>query len=244
MEAATRRVLLVGGAGRTGRFTARALLARGFLVRALVRDPKAAAAVLPGVELVEGRLQSQAAIDAAVADIWAVVFVAAAVGSVDSHPIDVDFRGVQRVATAAKAGGARHFVLLSSAGVTQSEHPHNVTFHQVLKYKLKGEEALRASGLDYTIVRALGLRDRPGGETGVRLLQGDRIAFGEDIARADVGEFLASVTAAVGGQAATDGFAPDFDRTSLTGATLEIYNDGRLPSHVWGHAGERLRGDV
>ncbi len=239
-----RGVLLVGAAGRTGRFTARALLQRGFQVRALVREPQAAAAALPGVDLIKGLLQSQAAIDAAVAGVWAVVFTAAAVGSIDSHPIDVDFRGVQRLAAAARAGGAAHFILLSSAGVTQSEHPHNVAFHQVLKYKLKGEDALRASGLDYTIVRALGLRDRPGGQNGVRVLQGDRIAFGEDIARADVAEFLASVALAIGGDERPDGFEPNFDRASLTGATLEIYNDGRLAPRVWGHAGGRLRGDV
>jgi uncharacterized protein YbjT (DUF2867 family) len=150
MEAATRKILLVGATGRTGRLTAAALLQRDFQVRALVRDPQTAATVIPSVELIEGRLQSQAAIDAAVVDVWAVVFVAAAVGSIDSHPIDVDFRGVKHVASALKASGGRHFILLSSAGVTQAEHPHNGTFHQVLKYKLKGEDALRASGLDYT----------------------------------------------------------------------------------------------
>jgi uncharacterized protein YbjT (DUF2867 family) len=247
MEATTRRILLVGGTGRTGRFTAAALQARGFTVRTLARDLDTAAAALPaGVELVQGRLQSRAVIDAAVVDVWAVVFVAAAIGSSDSHPMDVDFLGVQAVAAAAKTSGAQHFILLSSAGVTQPEHPHNATFSKVLKYKFKGEAALRASDLDYTIVRALGLRDRPGGQTGVRILQGDRIAFGEDIARADVAEFLAAVAGAVSGgePAQSSGFAPDFALGSLKGATIEIYNDGRLPPHIWGHAGVRLRSDV
>lgn len=246
MEAILSRLLLAGGTGRTGRFTAAALEARGFQVRTLARDPAAAAALLPGVELIEGRLQSQAVIEAAVAEVWGVVFVAAAVGSSDSHPMDVDYHGVRRLAAAAKAAGARHFILLSSAAVTQPEHPHNATFSKVLTYKRKGEEALRASGLDYTIVRALGLRDRPGGQMGVRMLQGDRIAFGEDIARADVADFLTAVAAAAAGQAPdpAGGFSPGFAPRSLIGATLEIYNDGRLPPRVWGHAGDRLRSDA
>jgi hypothetical protein len=81
---------------------------------------------------------------------------------------------------------------------------------------------------------------------GVRMLQGDRIAFGEDIARADVADFLAAVAAAAAGQAPdpAGGFSPGFEPRSLIGATLEIYNDGRLPPRVWGHAGDRLRSDA
>jgi uncharacterized protein YbjT (DUF2867 family) len=49
----------------------------------------------------------------------------------------------------------------------------NKMFNNVLLWKLKGEEAVRASGVTYTIVRPGGLVNKPGGETAIRLEQGD-----------------------------------------------------------------------
>jgi hypothetical protein len=106
----------------------------------------------------------------------------------------------------------------------------------VLKWKLQGEDALRRSGLRYTIVRALGLRARAAGVQGVRIVQGDRIAFGEDIARGDLAAFLADVVAP---EQATR-FAAGFDAASLKDATCEVYNDGRIAGNVWASARARL----
>ena len=50
----------------------------------------------------------------------------------------------------------------------------NKMFDNVLLWKAKGEAAVRASGVPYTIVRPGGLTDKPGGQSGVRLEQGDR----------------------------------------------------------------------
>ena len=47
-------------------------------------------------------------------------------------------------------------------------------FDNVLIWKGKGEDAVRASGVPYTIVRPGGLTDKPGGQSGVRLEQGDK----------------------------------------------------------------------
>ncbi len=239
-------ILLLGATGRVGRLAADRLLERGLRVRVMVRDP-AAAALPPQVEVIAGDLRSADDIAAAVRDVDAVLFTAAATNLGGVVPQEVDFQGVARTADAARAAGARLMILLSSAAVTQGEHPHNCTFRSILKWKLRGEDHLRASGLPYVVVRALGLRDRAGGEQGVRILQGDRIAFGEDIARADVAAFLADLTVAlVGptGAAAPAGFAADFDIASMLGATCEIYNTRTLAPGAYASAQRRLTPDA
>ncbi|HEX7973414.1 MAG TPA: SDR family oxidoreductase, partial [Anaerolineales bacterium] len=121
--------------------------------------------------------------------------VICAIGSRDlqgeENPQVVDYQGVQNLVSAAVGTKARargvleHFVLVSSIAVTHPEHPLN-QYGRVLDWKLKGEEALRASGLTYTIVRPGGLTDAPGGEHALLFDQGDRISG--LISRADVAE--------------------------------------------------------
>ena len=55
----------------------------------------------------------------------------------------------------------------------KSPYPLNKMLGNVLIWKLKNEDYLRASGLDYTIVRPGGLHDNPGGEQLIVLEQGD-----------------------------------------------------------------------
>ena len=50
--------------------------------------------------------------------------------------------------------------------------------------KFKGEEALRASGLEYTVVRPGGLKDLPAGQSKLVIAQGDKGAGA--VSRADV----------------------------------------------------------
>jgi uncharacterized protein YbjT (DUF2867 family) len=96
----------------------------------------------------------------------------------------VDFEGVRNIAMAAKAAGVQHYVQISSLGVTNPNHPLN-RFGKVMEWKLKGENAIRSSGVAYTIVRAGGLGDEAAGLSGIRALQGDKLDGGK-IPRADV----------------------------------------------------------
>lgn len=224
-------LLLVGGTGRTGRILASHLLERGVACRALVRDAATARTVLgQDVGLVEGDLRDPGALATAAKGCNRVVFLAAATGDPSrGMPYEIDYGAAASLIGLLDASRIAHFVMLSSAGVTQPEHPHNCTFNGVLKWKLAAEKVLRGSRLPYTIVRALGLRDRPPSQSGIRIVQGDRIAFGEDIARGDVAAFLADVVA----PGSTTGFARDFDSPSLLGATCEIYNDGTTVPGCW-----------
>ena len=82
--------------------------------------------------------------------------------------------------------GVDPYVLVSSQGVTNDDHPLNKMFNNVLIWKRKGEEAVAASGITYTIVRPGGLNDGPRGVKEIDFQQGDKSAQGDVISRADV----------------------------------------------------------
>ncbi|MFE4453099.1 NmrA family NAD(P)-binding protein [Streptomyces sp. NPDC056796] len=113
-------VLVTGATGRQGGAAARALLAAGTPVRALVRNPRsepARAVEALGAELVKADLSDRASLDPALAGVRAVF-------SVQMPPMtetSVDFAGELAQATnlieAAKSLGVRQFVQSSTSGV-------------------------------------------------------------------------------------------------------------------------------
>lgn len=169
-------VLVAGATGGTGQQVVRELNAAGYRVRALVRDPASARPVLgDGVEYATGDVRERSTIDAALTGVrYAIAAIGASRKDPANGPEFVDYQGVRNLADAAAAAKLDQLVVVSSAGVTQTDHPINRMFGNVLIWKGKGEDAVRASGVPYTIVRPGGLTDRPGGQSGVRLEQGDR----------------------------------------------------------------------
>lgn len=169
-------VVVAGATGRTGRHVVTTLKDQGYGVRVLVRDTATARPLLgEGIEYVVADVRQPATLSTALAGATAVI---SALGSTrkdpGNGPEQVDYLGVKNLADAAAAARVGQIVLVSSAGVTQEDHPLNRMFDNVLRWKAKGEEAVRASGVPYTIVRPGGLVDKPGGEGGIRLEQGDR----------------------------------------------------------------------
>jgi len=167
--------LVAGATGGTGRALVRNLKAQGYAVRALVRDAAKAEVVLgDGIDYRVGDVRD---INTLRSSMTGVDYVISAIGASQSDPENgpeaVDYGGVANLATAAKEAGVKHFVLISSAGATQEDHYLNKMFKNVLRWKFRGEEALRASGLTYTIVRPGGLVNIPGGDEGLVFAQGD-----------------------------------------------------------------------
>ena len=170
--------LVAGATGGTGRALVRNLQAQGYRVRALVRDADQAQQVLG--DDVDFRAGDVRDIETLRPAMEGVEFVISAIGASQSDPDNgpeaVDYGGVKNLIDAAKEAKVKQFVLISSAGATQEDHYLNKMFKNVLRWKFKGEEALRNSGLNYTVVRPGGLVNIPGGEERLVFAQGDTTA--------------------------------------------------------------------
>jgi uncharacterized protein YbjT (DUF2867 family) len=168
-------VLVAGATGGTGRTVVTNLRAQGYRVRAFVRNESKARVVLgDDIEYVTGDVRQ---IDSIRPAVEGATYVISAIGSSRTDPTNnpeaVDYMGVRNLANASAEAGVSQFVLVSSTGATQEDHFLNKTFDNILKWKFAGEEALRASGVPYTIVRPGGLVNTPGNVDAVIFAQGD-----------------------------------------------------------------------
>lgn len=179
-------VVVAGATGGTGSQVVAQLLQKGYTVRAFVRDVDSARERLgEEVEYVQGDVKDPDSVAVAVAGMDALISAIGA-GRGGDLPEAVDYGGVKNLAEAAAAADLQQVVLVSSRGVTQKDHPLNEMFNNVLIWKLEGENALRASGAPYTIVRPGGLIDEPGGQGRIIFEQGDPPVGQMLIPRADV----------------------------------------------------------
>ncbi len=177
-SAAPAIVLVAGATGGTGRALVSNLQAQGYAVRAFVRDAAKARVVLgDSVEYAEGDVRDIATIlPAMTGATYAVSAIGAGRGDPANGPEAVDFGGVANLANAAAEAGIKQFVLVSSSGVTQEDHFLNKVMDNVLLWKFRGEEVLRAAGIPYTVVRPGGLINTPGGNDALVFAQGDTTA--------------------------------------------------------------------
>lgn len=212
-------VLVMGATGKTGKLIVPRLMKEGYAVRAFVRDATKGRKMLGReVEIVTGDIKMPATIAPAMDGIDFVISAVGAGGASGSNrPEKVDFEGVQNLAIAAAEAGIKHFVLLSSMGVTHEDHMLNRMFGKVLIYKAQGEQALRDSGVPYTIVRPGGLINTPGGERRVVAVQGDPIMDAAQIPRADVAEVCVQALA----------------QPAARNRTLEIFTEAGDPVSDW-----------
>ncbi|MEZ5500986.1 MAG: SDR family oxidoreductase [Steroidobacteraceae bacterium] len=182
-------LLVAGATGGTGREVVTQALARGYRVRALVRDEaKAREQFGDSVQYAVGDVRNAGSLSGAMAG---VSYVISAVGSnsrrePDNKPELVDYGGVKALAEAAREARVQQFVLVSSMGVTHEDHMLNRILDNIMIWKLRGENSLRDSGVDYTIVRPGGLNNEAGGKLGIRVLQSDPKDSVGQIPRADV----------------------------------------------------------
>ena len=188
-------VLVAGATGGTGSLVVAELQKQGYPVRAFVRNTaKAADRLGADVEAVAGDLKDPASIAAALDGVGAIINAAGAGvgGGEDNTPEKVDYEGARNLAEAASAAGVGQYVLVSSRGVTDEDHYLNQMFNNVLLWKLRGEEAVAASGVPYTIVRPGGLSDEPGGTRTIVFEQGDSRSEGISITRTDLARVCVS----------------------------------------------------
>ncbi|MFD5186479.1 NmrA/HSCARG family protein [Streptomyces sp. NPDC058372] len=141
-------ILVIGGTGNQGGATARALLSRGWDVRALVRNPdKPEARELreQGAVLVQGDMDDETSLRSAMTGVHGVFSVQAL--AYEPSTLAAEVRQGKAVADAAKSAGVGHFVYSSVGGAER----HTGIDHFETKAKI--ERHIAALGLPATILR-------------------------------------------------------------------------------------------
>ena len=146
-------ILVAGGSGMLGARVVARLTARRLRVRVMTRDPSRVG-TSPHlrhelVELVAGDVRDPASVARAATGVATIVSaVHGFAGPGVSSPEAVDWEGNANLIRAAKTNGVEHFVLMSVIGASAT-HPMSL-----FRMKQCAEDALRASGVPWTIIRA------------------------------------------------------------------------------------------
>jgi nucleoside-diphosphate-sugar epimerase len=154
------RVFVTGGSGFVGSAVIDALLARGYGVNALVNRRQLTGRPQDAVRSIKGGLFDPAALDEGIAGAEAVVHLVGIIMERPSRGVTferIHFEGTRAVVDAALRNGVRRYVQMSALGV----RPDAVSTYHKTKYR--AEQYVRASGLDWTIIRP-SLIHGPGGE--------------------------------------------------------------------------------
>lgn len=195
-EPAPAKILLLGATGGTGKLIAREAVARGHQMTALVRSPDKARD-LAGTTLVTGDARDEASLRQALAGQDAVI---SALGTPASP-----FREVTSLSSATRAllkamqaAHVKRLVAITGIGAGDSRGHggflfDNLIFPLLLRHvyadKNRQEAIIRASGLDWVLVRPSILNDKPASGH-VRALTDLSAVHGGNIARADVARFV------------------------------------------------------
>jgi uncharacterized protein YbjT (DUF2867 family) len=188
------KVLVLGATGGTGRLIVRDAMAKGHSVVALVRST--ARADLPGVDMTEGDARDEGALMRALDGCDAVISTLGT--GVGFRKVTLLTVATQALVTAMTRNGVRRLVCISALGVGDSRGHGGFVFDrlfqplllsQAYKDKDRQEAAIRASSLDWVVVRPAMLTDDPA-RGSVRAVTDLAGVNGGKIARADVARFV------------------------------------------------------
>ena len=178
-----KRVLVTGATGKTGALVLQKLRSElnKFEAIGFARSPDKIKELYGSTEgFIVGDIKDKSSLDSALSSCDALVILTSAVPKMVKPPAEgqrpefefapgglpeeVDWLGQKNQIDAAKQAGVKHIVLVGSMGGTNPNHPLNrIGNANILIWKRKAEEYLINSGIDYTIIRAGGLLDKPGG---------------------------------------------------------------------------------
>ncbi|HKQ58321.1 MAG TPA: NAD(P)H-binding protein [Candidatus Eisenbacteria bacterium] len=230
-------ILIVGGTRGTGLLIARLLEQRVLPVRVLARDPARAKATLgPGVQVIAGDVTKKETLPRAIEGTCHIIFTA---GCRSGHPASetqikaTEYDGVlNALASAQRAGPTGRFMYMTSSGVATRSLVSaclNLYKGNTLVWRRRAEDAIRGSGLDYTIIRTGMLQNGAAGRRVIELTQEALpLSIRYRIARADVAE----------------AFAAALDHPRASRATFEIVWAGRGRPAPWPALFERLKPDA
>lgn len=184
-------VVVAGGHGQIGRRLLALLVREGLGARGLVRGEEQAERLRAmGAEPVLCDLEAEEDLAPFVDGADAVVFAAGAgPGSGPERKRTVDHGAAVRLIDAARACGARRYVMVSAIGAADPAAGPEA-MRPYLDAKAQADAALAASGLDFTIVRPGRLTDH----AGAGLVEiAERLGHGGEVPRDDVAATLLAV---------------------------------------------------
>jgi len=196
-----RPVLVIGGTRGTGLCVANKLAGQSVPVRVLARDPVRARGRLDhSIQIVSGDITKPSTLPASVAGVHTIVLTA---GCRSGRPareasvIATEYEGVRNVLSAARASGfSGRLLYMTASGVTKHSFATmalNLYKGHTLVWRLRAEDEIRNSGLDYTIIRAAFLTNGTGGHRGVFITQNPLPFIWYRIGREDLAEvFIAA----------------------------------------------------
>lgn len=190
------KILVLGATGGTGKHLVTQALAAGHTVTAIVRDPSKLPAQ-PNLAVVKGSVTSTADLESAIRGQDAVLGTLGPRAKAD--PICAE--SAVAVVAAMKNAGVKRLIWLSASGVGDSAGPitrASWVFGRIIMplflakpyaNHLRAEETLRASGLEWTVLRPVQLVDKQTGSPALATPIGSK-PEGLKISRADVATFM------------------------------------------------------
>lgn len=191
-------ILVIGATGGTGRAIVHEALAQGHAVTALVRSKAKAAMLLPDVRLEEGDARDQVAVSRAMEGCEAVI---SALGPRNISP----FRQVTLLSEATRTlvsemdkQRVSRLVCITGLGAGDSAGHGGFLYDRLIKPLLlrtiyddknRQEALIKASSLEWVIVRPTVLKDKPG-TARIRATVDLNGIHGGQISRADVANFV------------------------------------------------------
>jgi len=208
---------VLGASGRTGIYVIQELQSRDSNIRAFSRNiEKAKENVSGDFEWVYADVTKPETLTVALQGVDILISTIGSTGGDNSELID--YQGSINFVDAAKESGVKHIIYMSSIGAGGAENFSTVILNLVtdkaMKWKSLGEEYIRNSSINFTIVRPGGLRGDPGA-LGIKLAQGDQIIGW--IPRGDVASVLVESI-----------YNPD-----ALNKTFEVINDESLVEDAW-----------
>jgi len=140
------KILVTGGSGFVGRAIVERLLSRGHAVRVLARGTRPTQG--GAIETVQGSILRPETLPAACQGVDAVLHLVGIISEVGDQTFErVHTEGTRNMLEAARSTGLRRFIHMSALGT----RPNAVARYH--RSKWEAEQAVRASGLDWTIFR-------------------------------------------------------------------------------------------
>ena len=182
-------LLILGATGRTGRLVVEQALAAGHTVTALVRSPEKLTIRNSNLRVLAGRATDAGDVARALASADAVLSTLGGSGSVIAD-------STHAIVEAAHKTGVSRVIVLSSFFIERDRLGAvtrvltGVAMGSVIKDKSAGEQLLRQSDLDWTIIYASVLKDSPISGSVEVLPEGAKWRISDRISRSDVAKWM------------------------------------------------------